>query len=89
MVCDEFRFQYLREILFLKEKLSKIMFPPEVKRFLDSRLSFVLLVDIFCNFSWRCDSMCDSFKFRQKKSFWFRHSSDFSFGFRGVHSQIA
>ena len=88
MVCDEFRFQCLREILFLKEKLSKIIFPREVKRFLVSRLSFALLADVFRNFSWRCDGICDSFQIRRnERSFWFGHSSDFSFGFRGVHLQ--
>ena len=49
MVCDEFEFQGLREILFLKEKLRKRMFPRVVKRFLDSRVNFVLLTDVFRN----------------------------------------
>lgn len=79
------------EVLFLKEKLRKRMFPRVVKHFLDSRLSVVLLTEVFHNLSWYCVGMCDSFQFRpkQKKSIWFGHSSDFSFDFHGVHSQIA
>ena len=47
MVCDEFEFQSLRGILFLKEKLRKRMFPRVAKRFLDSHLSYVFLTDVF------------------------------------------
>lgn len=87
MVCDKFKFQSSREVLFLKEKLRKRMFPRVVKCFLDSRLSFVLLTDVFRNLSWRLVYMFDSFQFRQtKRSIWFGHSSDFFFDFRGVHS---
>ena len=42
------------------------MFSRVVNRFLDSRLSFVLLTGVFCNVSWRCVGMFDSFQFRKK-----------------------
>ena len=49
VVCDECEFQGLREILFLREKLGKMMFPRVLERFLASRLSFVSLTDVFRN----------------------------------------
>ena len=75
------------KVYFLKERLRKRMFPQVVKRFLVSCLSFVLLIGVFRNVSWRCVGVFDSFHFRQTgRSIRFGHSSDFSFDFRGVHS---
>ena len=71
MINDEFEFQSSREVYFLKERLRKRMFSWVVKRFLYSRLSFVLLTDVFRNLSWHWVDMCDSFQFRWNKKKYF------------------